>query len=211
MLFFKLDERIQFFTMLPYLNKYSIMPPLLLACFIFPEAVLSVSSASLSPRGNELFPQLRNCLHSRLREMHSTTFIYVNVIFFILHVEVASFFAPLTSNSVFPHGRAYFNLLMSTNDHDKLDCKKVESPNQEAILSETVMNKRLIELGSEPIDFDLIKKTIAEWSKPLPQKYFSQPIILAGPSGVGKGRLVKALMKDYKKFFAKIVTHTTRG
>lgn len=139
--------------------------------------------------------------------MHSATFIYVNVIFFILHVEVASFFAPLASNSIIPH----FNFLMSTNDHGNVDCKKVESPNQEAILSETVMNKRLIELGSEPIDFDLIKKTIAEWSKPLPQKYFSQPIILAGPSGVGKGRLVKALMKDYKKFFAKIVTHTTRG
>lgn len=148
---------------------------------------------------------------SRYREMQSTIFIYVNVIFFILHVEVASFFAPLKSISAFTHDRSYLRLLLSSNDNDKVDFKKTESSNQEAISSETVMNKRLIELGSEPIDFELIKRTIAEWSKPLPQKYFSQPIILAGPSGVGKGRLVKALMKDYKKFFAKIVTHTTRG
>ena len=143
--------------------------------------------------------------------MQSTIYIYVNVIFFILHVEVASFFAPLKSISAFTHDRSYLRLLLSANDNDKIDFKKTESSNQEAISSETVMNKRLIELGSEPIDFELIKRTIAEWSKPLPQKYFSQPIILAGPSGVGKGRLVKALMKDYKKFFAKIVTHTTRG
>ena len=143
--------------------------------------------------------------------MHSATFIYVNVIFFILHVEVASFFAPLTSKSTFPLDRSDLSLLMSSDDIERIDCRKSENLHQEAILSEIVMNKRLIEQGSEPIDFDLLKRTIAEWSKPLPQTYFSQPIILAGPSGVGKGRLVKALLKDYKKFFAKIVTYTTRG
>lgn len=29
-------------------------------------------------------------------------------------------------------------------------------------------------------------------------------------SGVGKNRLIKALMKDYSRFFSKVVTHTTR-
>jgi predicted AAA+ superfamily ATPase len=85
------------------------------------------------------------------------------------------------------------------------------SPQNDAILSESVMNNKLIEMGEEPIDFDLLKKTIAEWSRPLPVKYASQPLILVGPSGVGKGRLVKALLKDYQRFFVKLVTHTTRG
>ena len=89
--------------------------------------------------------------------------------------------------------------------------KAKEVVNQQAIMSESVMNQRLIEMGSEPIDFDLLKKTIAEWSRPLPKKYCLQPLILVGPSGVGKGRLVRALLKDYKRFFSKIVTHTTRG
>jgi hypothetical protein len=84
-------------------------------------------------------------------------------------------------------------------------------PEDAAILSESVMNNKLIEMGEEPIDFDLLKNTIADWSRPLPEKYTNQPLILVGPSGVGKGRLVKALLKDYQRFFVKLVTHTTRG
>lgn len=37
------------------------------------------------------------------------------------------------------------------------------------------------------------------------------PLVLVGPSGVGKGRLIKSLLKDYNRFFTKIVTHTTRN
>lgn len=33
---------------------------------------------------------------------------------------------------------------------------------------------------------------------------------LSGPSGVGKGRLVKSLLYDYSRYFHKVVTHTTR-
>ena len=73
------------------------------------------------------------------------------------------------------------------------------------------MNQRLKALGEEELDFDLIKKTIAAWSKPLPAEYARRPLVLVGPSGVGKGRLVKSLMRDYKRFFIKLVTHTTRG
>ena len=36
-------------------------------------------------------------------------------------------------------------------------------------------------------------------------------ITCTGPSGVGKGRLVKALLYDYNRFFSKVVTHTTRN
>ena len=77
--------------------------------------------------------------------------------------------------------------------------------------SEVLLNQRLKELGEEELDFALIKRTIAEWQKPLPNHYLSRPLVLVGPSGVGKGRLVKSLLKDYKRFFIKIVTHTTRG
>ena len=77
--------------------------------------------------------------------------------------------------------------------------------------SEVLLNQRLKELGEEELDFALIKRTIAEWQKPLPNHYLSRPLVLVGPSGVGKGRLVKSLLKDYTRFFMKIVTHTTRG
>ena len=130
----------------------------------------------------------------------------------ISHVEVASFLTSSGKSNGLSSSRklskryrdACIKMLSS-------DLSESESVKKDAILSESVMNKRLIEMGSEPIDFELLKKTIAEWSRPLPLEYFSQPLILVGPSGVGKGRLVKALLKDYKRFFAKIVTHTTRG
>ena len=79
------------------------------------------------------------------------------------------------------------------------------------LLSEAVLNQRLRELGEEELDFELIKRTIADWSKPLPIAYLAAPLVLVGPSGVGKGRLVKSLMKDYRRYFYKVVTHTTRG
>lgn len=128
------------------------------------------------------------------------------VIFFISHVEVASFV--LADSFMRSHHRLQSSLRSSS---DGLGPSKVEDVIPKAVFTENVMNQRLIELGSKPIDFELLKETIAEWSKPLPRAYLFQPIILVGPSGVGKGKLVKALMKDYKKFFCKIVTHTTRG
>lgn len=60
------------------------------------------------------------------------------------------------------------------------------------------------------LDINLLIKTLEQWSKPLPPQYLSRPLILAGPSGVGKGRLIKALLKDYSKFFTKLTTYTTR-
>ena len=57
---------------------------------------------------------------------------------------------------------------------------------------------------------DLLAKTIEQWSRPIPEAYLSQPLVLVGPSAVGKGRLLAALLADYGKFFQKVVTHTTR-
>lgn len=127
------------------------------------------------------------------------------------HVEVASFLMSEKSSGLHSTLKLIKHLKITCSNVHSADLSKPESLKNDAILSESVMNKRLIEMGSEPIDFELLKKTIAEWSRPLPLEYFSQPLILVGPSGVGKGRLVKALLKDYKRFFSKIVTHTTRG
>jgi guanylate kinase len=63
----------------------------------------------------------------------------------------------------------------------------------------------------ELLDFKYLKKTIDAWQRPLPLEYLSQPLVIAGPSGVGKARLAKQLLKDYAKFFRKVVTHTTRS
>ena len=60
------------------------------------------------------------------------------------------------------------------------------------------------------LDYKLIEDTIRQWTRPLPTSYLSKPIVLVGPSGVGKGRLVRAILKDYSRFFQKVVTHTTR-
>ena len=62
----------------------------------------------------------------------------------------------------------------------------------------------------DQIDFGLINATIAEWSKPMPIEYTTMPLVIAGPSGVGKNRLIRALLKDYSKFFKRVTTHTTR-
>jgi len=55
-----------------------------------------------------------------------------------------------------------------------------------------------------------LQETIAEWKKPIPTEYTHKPLVIAGPSGVGKARLIKALLRDYSKYFTKVVTHTTR-
>ena len=60
------------------------------------------------------------------------------------------------------------------------------------------------------LDEKLIKEIIFSWSRPLPDEYLKQPLVLVGPSAVGKNRLVTKLMKDYSKFFRKCITHTTR-
>ena len=62
----------------------------------------------------------------------------------------------------------------------------------------------------EQIDFGMINATIAEWSKPMPVEYINMPLVIAGPSGVGKNRLIRALLKDYSRFFKRVTTHTTR-
>lgn len=60
------------------------------------------------------------------------------------------------------------------------------------------------------IDMDLLKQIIADWSREMPKEYVLMPLVLAGPSGVGKNRLVRSLLKDYSRFFKRVVTHTTR-
>jgi guanylate kinase len=68
-----------------------------------------------------------------------------------------------------------------------------------------------LEEASKPLlDKEFVAKTVAAWKRPMPQEYVTQPLVLVGPSGVGKGRLVKSLLRDYTKYFGKVVTHTTR-
>lgn len=56
----------------------------------------------------------------------------------------------------------------------------------------------------------LLREVIRQWTTPLPREYLYRPLIISGPSGVGKGRLTGEMMRDYHKFFRKIVTYTTR-
>ena len=63
----------------------------------------------------------------------------------------------------------------------------------------------------EEIDFGMINATIEEWSRPMPIEYTTMPLVVAGPSGVGKNRLIRALLKDYARFFKRVTTYTTRS
>jgi len=76
--------------------------------------------------------------------------------------------------------------------------------------SEKSREQALKELAEPLLDEALIRDVILSWTRPLPSSYLTSPLVLVGPSGVGKNRLVKYLRKDYNKFFAKVVTHTTR-
>jgi guanylate kinase len=76
--------------------------------------------------------------------------------------------------------------------------------------SEKSREETLKELAEPLLDEALIRDVILSWTRPLPSSYLTSPLVLVGPSGVGKNRLVKYLRKDYNKFFAKVVTHTTR-
>ena len=67
------------------------------------------------------------------------------------------------------------------------------------------------ELLAPFLDDDLFLHTIKEWERPLPPKDLLRPLVLVGPSGVGKGRLIKAILKDYSRYFGRIVSHTTRA
>eukprot|EP01038_Epipyxis_sp_PR26KG_P008801 gene8801-11883_t len=71
--------------------------------------------------------------------------------------------------------------------------------------------KQLQEFAEPFKDINLLNRTIEEWSKPLPLEYMKRPLIVVGPSGVGKNRLIKSLLKDYTRFFHKLVTYTTRN
>lgn len=68
----------------------------------------------------------------------------------------------------------------------------------------------LRKLGEPLLDIEKVKRVIREWTAPLPQSYLVEPLVIAGPSAVGKNRLIRALLKDYSRFFHKVVTHTTR-
>ena len=81
--------------------------------------------------------------------------------------------------------------------------------------SEPSLSSKNLLLGLEDLDdalldLEYIQKTIDEWKRPLPSEYLTRPLVLVGPSAVGKARLVKLLLKDYTKYFKKVVTHTTR-
>lgn len=68
-----------------------------------------------------------------------------------------------------------------------------------------------IDEASKPLmDKEFVERTVASWKRPMPLEYVSQPLVLVGPSGVGKGRLVKSILQDWEKYFHKVVTHTTR-
>jgi guanylate kinase len=68
----------------------------------------------------------------------------------------------------------------------------------------------LDEIVKPLLDETLLATALHDWSQPLPTSYYSQPLVIVGPSGVGKNRLISMILKDYSKYFERVVTHTTR-
>lgn len=51
---------------------------------------------------------------------------------------------------------------------------------------------------------------VVAWSKGV-RGYAEKPVIISGPSGVGKGTLISMLMKEFPSMFGFSVSHTTRA
>lgn len=56
----------------------------------------------------------------------------------------------------------------------------------------------------------LLRKEVVAWSKGV-RGNAEKPIVISGPSGVGKGTLISMLMKEFPSMFGFSVSHTTRA
>ncbi|XP_074279981.1 guanylate kinase 1-like [Silene latifolia] len=56
----------------------------------------------------------------------------------------------------------------------------------------------------------ILGSDVVAWSKGV-QGYAGKPIVISGPSGVGKGTLITKLMKEFPSMFGFSVSHTTRA
>ncbi|XP_023639715.1 guanylate kinase 1 isoform X2 [Capsella rubella] len=56
----------------------------------------------------------------------------------------------------------------------------------------------------------LLRKEVVAWSKGV-RGNAEKPIVISGPSGVGKGTLISMLMKEFPSMFGFSVSHTTRS
>lgn len=77
--------------------------------------------------------------------------------------------------------------------------------------NDSTKQSKVRELLQPFLEDDLLLHTLQSWSRPLPTTALFKPLVLVGPSGVGKGRLIRSILKDYNRFFGKIVSHTTRS
>lgn len=56
----------------------------------------------------------------------------------------------------------------------------------------------------------LLRKEVVAWSKGV-RGNAEKPIVISGPSGVGKGTLISMLMMEFPSMFGFSVSHTTRS
>ena len=98
-----------------------------------------------------------------------------------------------------------FSILMQCEDHDPAPTLSLAKKNStlgktiEAIVSPC--NVTLIDNGNPLHSLRLCVRPCQE----------IRPIVIAGPSGVGKGTLIGMLMKEYPNHFGFSVSHTTRS
>ncbi|KAJ8449861.1 hypothetical protein Cgig2_001517 [Carnegiea gigantea] len=57
---------------------------------------------------------------------------------------------------------------------------------------------------------NMLGSNVVAWSKGV-RRYPGKPIVISGPSGVGKGTLIAKLMKEFPYMFGFSVSHTTRA
>jgi len=57
----------------------------------------------------------------------------------------------------------------------------------------------------------ILRRTEKKKSRKLSKQFEVRPLVVCGPSGVGKGTLLEMLLKDFPHTFSKCVSHTTRS
>ncbi|GAB2267003.1 Guanylate kinase 2 [Dionaea muscipula] len=101
------------------------------------------------------------------------------------------------------HSGDLFSLLLGDN-HDRILVVKSNSSLDDSIWFLEVDTK-FVKQQRENLGSDVVA-----WSKGI-HGYPGKPVVITGPSGVGKGTLISKLMKEFPSTFGFSVSHTTRA
>ena len=83
--------------------------------------------------------------------------------------------------------KSFLLFLVSINCY-RVDISKISHIAMNSLSKE--QEDQLRAFGEPLLDVELVKRTIQQWTNPLPLDYLTRPLIVVGPSAVGKGYFI---------------------